>query len=271
MGVFITIIVILSIALVVAFAIKRMVNLFGPKIKEEQLRGIFTKIGLIIALCVIIFTFESYTDRSPVVLSIPPGVIVEDTLGVIVEYEPEIPPPPEVIQEPPPSAQPETPIIVEVETDMEQGEIETPEETEEPKPAPVMPTTVTNPEPTMEPTAEPITVVDPPNNDPKLWVEQMPKYPGGMLALRKEVARKYRPPRKISRTPGVNTVIVRFVVERNGSLGDIVILKAIKDCDACSEEAIRVLKKLKHNFEPGIQAGSPVRVWFTLPITIEIR
>ena len=62
------------------------------------------------------------------------------------------------------------------------------------------------------------------------------------------------------------TVYLSFVVEKDGSVNDIKVLKAIGD--GCEEEAIRVVKKMKWN--PGKTRGHPVRVQFTLPVKFVI-
>jgi len=103
------------------------------------------------------------------------------------------------------------------------------------------------------------------------FVDHAPEYKGGVNALRKEIARKYRVPSRYKKNGKRAQLVTRFVVERDGSIGQVEILKPIEECAKCSEEAKRVLKRLKHKFSPGIQAGQPVRVWFTLPIVIEIK
>lgn len=68
-----------------------------------------------------------------------------------------------------------------------------------------------------------------------------------------------------NRTSG--TVYLSFVVEKDGSVSDINVMKAIGD--GCEEEAIRVVKKMKWN--PGKTGGHPVRVKFTLPVKFVIN
>jgi protein TonB len=71
------------------------------------------------------------------------------------------------------------------------------------------------------------------------------------------------------RTPDVEglrgKVIVSFVVEKDGSIVDV---KVIKDLGyGTGAEAIRVLK-LSPKWTPAMQDGKPVRVMYSLPITI---
>jgi protein TonB len=59
------------------------------------------------------------------------------------------------------------------------------------------------------------------------------------------------------------TVYVTFVVERDGSVTDVRVLRGIGG--GCDEEAIRVIKAMP-KWNPGKQRGKPVRVQFNMPI-----
>lgn len=58
-------------------------------------------------------------------------------------------------------------------------------------------------------------------------------------------------------------VVLRFVVEKDGSIGDVVV--AHKVDPALDKEAVRVLKSMP-KWTPGKQRGKAVRSYFTLPI-----
>ena len=68
------------------------------------------------------------------------------------------------------------------------------------------------------------------------------------------------------------TVVVRFVVEKNGRIGDAEVIKDIGG--GAGEEALRVLDFIRQadeaNWTPGFQKGQPVRTYFTLPIRFRI-
>ena len=59
------------------------------------------------------------------------------------------------------------------------------------------------------------------------------------------------------------TVYATFVVERDGSVTDVRVLRGIGG--GCDEEALRVIKAMPR-WTPGKQRGKPVRVQFTMPI-----
>lgn len=58
-------------------------------------------------------------------------------------------------------------------------------------------------------------------------------------------------------------VYIRFIVEKDGSLSDIHVVKGIGGCDT---EVIQCFKKAK--WKPGMQAGKPVRVQKTISIRL---
>ncbi len=63
-------------------------------------------------------------------------------------------------------------------------------------------------------------------------------------------------------------VYVTFVVETNGSITDVRLLRGIGG--GCDEEAIRVVKMMS-KWTPGKQRGKPVRVQFNLPVRFVLQ
>ena len=94
-------------------------------------------------------------------------------------------------------------------------------------------------------------------------IEQKPEFPGGMANFYKFVGNNFKAPEE----EGLKgKVLVTFVVEKDGSLTDI---KVIRDIGfGTAAEAIRVLRK-SPKWSPGEQNGKKVRVQFSLPITIQ--
>ena len=94
-------------------------------------------------------------------------------------------------------------------------------------------------------------------------IEVKPDFPGGLEKFYKFVGNNYRTPEE----DGLKgKVFVTFVVEKDGSLTDI---KVIRDIGyGTGKEAIRVLKS-SPKWNPGEQNGKKVRVLYSLPITIQ--
>lgn len=96
-----------------------------------------------------------------------------------------------------------------------------------------------------------------------IFAEVMPLYPGGEEAMFKFISDNTIYP-IIAKEKGISgTVIVTFVVEIDGSLSNINILKDIGG--GCGEEAVRIVKAMP-KWIPGKHNGINVRVQYTLPI-----
>lgn len=95
-------------------------------------------------------------------------------------------------------------------------------------------------------------------------IEQMPQYPGGDSAMIAFIHKNITLQPMAQCYNGIGgKVICHFIVEKDGSVTDITILRSIDP--TCDKEAIRVLKLLP-KFIPGKQNGQAVRVYYTLPV-----
>lgn len=106
--------------------------------------------------------------------------------------------------------------------------------------------------------------------DNKLYdkVDQMPRFPGGPGELAKFIAANLRYPQQAIDRGVEGQVLLRFVVEKDGSIADIRVLQSVDP--ACDAEAMRVIRMMPR-WEPGKHNGRAVRVWFTQPIAFELR
>jgi protein TonB len=101
-----------------------------------------------------------------------------------------------------------------------------------------------------------------------LVVESMPTFPGGEEKIYKYLADNLRYP-EMAREAGIQgRVFVTFVVERDGSITDVRVLRGIGG--GCDEEAVRVVENMPV-WSPGKQRGIPVRVQFNLPIKFTLQ
>jgi len=114
------------------------------------------------------------------------------------------------------------------------------------------------------PIDEPISAMKPDEGDPnKLYtaVEQLPEYPGGLDALYKFFDDNNKLKGKAPEDRGRE--LMSFVVERNGSITDVKVMRSIGP--EFDTESLRLMKAMP-NWKPGIQNGRPVRVQYTVPI-----
>jgi protein TonB len=108
-------------------------------------------------------------------------------------------------------------------------------------------------------------VTDPKPNVPVVWVEQMPEFNGDLVAyLSKHV--QYPEVARESNVQG--RVVVRFVVNEDGSISDASIVKGIGG--GCDEEALRVISAMP-KWKPGRQNGRALKVFFQVPIMFTLQ
>ncbi len=99
-------------------------------------------------------------------------------------------------------------------------------------------------------------------------VEQQAAFPGGQQALMQYLHDNIKYPAQARETGTQGKVYVTFVVERDGSLTDVKILRDIGS--GCGDEAIRVVKSMP-KWTPAKQRGKAVRQQFNLPVAFTLR
>ncbi|MCZ4223285.1 energy transducer TonB [Pedobacter rhodius] len=109
------------------------------------------------------------------------------------------------------------------------------------------------------------------NNDSEIYiaagVDEYPEFAGGMKAWAKYMERNLRYPYKAQEEGVQGKVFVSFVVEKDGSITDVQVLKGIGF--GCDEEAMKVIKK-SPLWKPGKNKGVPVRVRYNMPINFQM-
>ncbi|MFP4064164.1 MAG: energy transducer TonB [Bacteroidales bacterium] len=99
-------------------------------------------------------------------------------------------------------------------------------------------------------------------------VEDQPQFPGGEEARQRFLEENLRYP-QMAREAGIQgTVFVTFVVETDGSVTDVQVLRGIGG--GCDREAVRVVEMMPR-WEPGRQRGQAVRVQFNMPIRFRLN
>ncbi|WOZ81274.1 energy transducer TonB [Segatella hominis] len=99
-------------------------------------------------------------------------------------------------------------------------------------------------------------------------VEEMPSFPGGQGALMSFLNSNIKYP-VVAQENGVQgRVIVGFVVERDGSITDVKVMRSVDP--SLDREAQRVVKAMPR-WKPGKQNGSAVRVKYTVPVVFRLQ
>lgn len=99
-------------------------------------------------------------------------------------------------------------------------------------------------------------------------VDELPQFPGGDAALMKFLSSHINYPPTAAERNIQGKVVVMFVVERTGHIGEVKVVKGVNiELDA---EAVRVCRLLP-DYIPGKLNGQPVDVWYTVPITFKLQ
>ncbi len=188
---------------------------------------------------------EAVVDTSDMIVDVPfEEELVERTVQEEPKQKPPEPKKPEVI---------EVINIVEDDVKVEETELQTTEDTGE----------------KVEPVFIPQTEEEAPEEEEILMIaETMPEFPGGMGALMKYLGKNIKYP-TIAQENGVQgRVIVQFVVNKDGSIVDPVVVRSVDPY--LDKEALRVIKSMP-KWKPGEQQGKKVRVKYTVPVTFRLQ
>lgn len=221
-----------------------------PKADLENKKIIFREIGLVIALAVMLVAFEwkSY-EKTIIDVGTRQAENIAEEIIPITKQELKTPPPP------PPKQVVKINVVeddVEVEDEIN-IDVEADQNTEvEEYVAPVMEQEEESEE----------------ERQIFMVVESMPEFPGGEAALYKYLAENIKYPQMAKESGIQGRVFVTFVVERDGRVTDVRVLRGIGG--GCDEEAIRVVKGMP-KWSPGKQRGKPVRVQYNLPVKFTLQ
>ncbi|MCS7005338.1 MAG: energy transducer TonB [Cytophagales bacterium] len=229
------------------------------EVDVDKYSGLLSNVGLTLSLALVLAAFEMpQFEEKKIDVFITMDAAPEEVIDVPITQAPP-PPPPQMIQ----------PVIVEVPDEQEikkdvQVEFKEPEQE----------TAVTVYEgPTGPPGDGPVgppapVIIEEDVNEIFTIVEENASPPGGMQAFYEYLAQNIKYPKSARKMGIEGKVFVQFVVERDGSLTDIQVMRSLHpDCDA---EAVRVLKEAP-KWKPGKQRGRPVRQKMTIPINFKLN
>jgi len=108
----------------------------------------------------------------------------------------------------------------------------------------------------------------PAETKPFIIVEEMPEFPGGDAALLEFISKNTIYPDEAIKNNIQGRVILKFVVNSDGSVGTIELLRSVDPL--LDQEAIRVVGTIP-KFRPGKQGGVSVPVWYSVPVLFRIE
>lgn len=99
-------------------------------------------------------------------------------------------------------------------------------------------------------------------------VEKQPEFPGGNNALMRFLSDNINYPTEAQEKGIQGRVVCNFVVERDGSISDVKIVRGVDPL--LDKESVRILQSMP-NWSPGTQKGEKVRVRYTLPVVFRLQ
>lgn len=241
-----------------------------PEVDVFKISGSFFNTGMTLAVAIALaaMSWTTYERKIEVDLN---DLILEDEVEVDIPRTAEPPPPP---PPPPPPVIQEVPDTEIIEDQPEFKDQNITEETVVEAPVQKAP-----PPPPPPPPPAPV--------DDEIFkvVEQMPRFPGCEdKATEKEkddcakqkmleyIYKNLKYP-AIARENGVEgQVVLQFVVDKDGSIADVKIVRDIgAGCGAAAEAIVQGMNTMGKKWTPGKQRGRPVRVLYTLPVKFKLE
>lgn len=222
-----------------------------PRADLENRRGLFLEIGLavILAAALVAFNIKSYDKEVKEVSTRTADVEID---ADIIQTAEDTPPPPP----------PEEPEVVATELNVVENDAEDIHEVgiinAEAKADEALEFTRVEVKEEVEEVEEEVFLV----------VEEDPEFPGGLDALSKFIADNIKYPQLAKENNITGKVFVSFVVEKDGRVGQVKILRDIGG--GCGNEAVRVVKMMPR-WKPGKQRGKAVRTQFNLPVNFDLQ
>lgn len=221
----------------------------SPNASLEDKKLTYVLIGLVLVLSICYVAFE-WTEREVTKYEVTDTDFFFEEEIDIQQTTQETPPPP-----PPPAVQ-EVEVLNVVEDDVETETIEINTEDDKDVEVVIAPPVEA---PVEEEEEEVIFMV----------VETMPEFPGGQQALFKYLGENVKYP-VIAQENGIQgRVICQFVVNKDGSIVDVVVVRSSGE-PSLDKEALRVINSMP-KWKPGKQRGKPVRVKYTVPVNFRLQ
>ena len=223
----------------------------SPKADLENKKTSNLLVGAILTLAVLFVGFEwSERDKKVTTDTGIETVIFEEEIIPITEQE-------QPKQAPPPPEAPKVEEVLEImdnDSEVEESTIQASDDTQA----------------AVEVKYTPVEVEEEEVEEQQIFqvVEEMPEFPGGMGECMKFLSKNIKYP-TISQENGVQgRVIVQFVVNRDGSIVDPVVVRGVDPY--LDKEALRVIQMMP-KWKPGKQRGKAVRVKYTVPVMFRLQ
>lgn len=220
------------------------------KVSLEDKKFVYTLMGLVLVLSICFVAFE-WTEKDVTKYEVADtDFLIEEEID-IQQTSQETPPPP-----PPPAAVQEVEILNVVDDNVKTESVEI--QVEDNKDIEVV----------IAPPVE-ASVVEEVEEEIFVVVESMPEFPGGQQEMMKFLAENIKYPVIAQENNVQGRVICQFVVEKDGKVTDIQVVRSSGDA-SLDKEAKRVIESMP-KWKPGKQRGKAVRVKYTIPVNFRLQ
>lgn len=96
------------------------------------------------------------------------------------------------------------------------------------------------------------------------------EFTGGMPAMTKYISTNIRYPQTMKQQGLSGKCYLNFVVQRDGRIESVRVLRGVPNCPEADNEAVRIVKSMP-KWRPGTIDGKPVPTYFNLPISFVVR
>ncbi len=102
------------------------------------------------------------------------------------------------------------------------------------------------------------------------FVEEEAEYPGGISEMMKFLSKNMKYPEMAVQAGIEGKATAQFVVEKDGSIGNVSIKKGVPGCGECDKEAMRVIKAMP-KWKPAKNGGKIVRSYYSIPVSFKLK
>jgi len=99
---------------------------------------------------------------------------------------------------------------------------------------------------------------------------EMPEFPGGVEAMKKYISENVHYPDSAKNESLQGKCFVKFIINPDGSISNVSVLKGVPRCTECDTEAVRVVRAMPR-WKPGRVNKKTAPVYFNLPIIFKMQ
>lgn len=218
----------------------------SPEVDLDRNKGLFTLIGLVVVLGILLSAFEYRASNDSVASlgELGNANLEEEIIPITRQEEVKPPPPPK-------------PQVIEI-LEIVEDDVEIEEELE-----------MEDSEADQNTVVEAVEMEEETSDEVFQFaiIEDKPGFPGGDAALMKFLGTNTKFP-QIAKENGIEgRVYVQFVIDKKGKVTDVEILRGVDPY--LDKEALRVVKSMP-DWSPGKQRGKPVKVAYQVPINFKL-